>query len=115
MAATSYQSIKTMSEDFKTSLSNLEYPYPFDRTNASMVVLVDLQNDLADILQANPAKLALIVGLHHNVPTIGILGVTSGDEVLPEHVNGTLDGQQTWPEGSVIKYDDNTNYNNFFV
>ncbi|HEY0676704.1 MAG TPA: hypothetical protein VGD17_00405 [Chitinophagaceae bacterium] len=115
MAATSYSSIKDMSADFKTALSNLEYPYPFRVDTSSLVVLVDIENDLGDILAANPAKLAIIIGVDDSAPTICILGADSNGAVLAAHVNGTLDGQETWPESQIIKYDQGTEYADFFV
>jgi hypothetical protein len=115
MAATSYQSIKSMSAAFKTALANMEYPYPFDIDDSSMVVLADLQSDLGDILAANPAKLALIIGMEENRLTVCILGADENGEVLPQHVNGNLDGQQTWPDEDTITYAENTEYDNFFV
>lgn len=116
MAATSYASIRSMSADFKTMLSNLEYPFPFDINETSMVVLVDIQNDLGDILAESPDKLALIIGLDNsNGPTVCVLGANSSGEVLSAHVSGSLDGQQAWPGAQSIKYPDDTDYDNFFV
>lgn len=115
MAATSYQSIKSMSASFKTSLSNLEYPYPFTVESTSLVVLVDIQNDLQDILAENPAKLAIIIGNEEGSPTICILGADANGDVLPAHVNGSLDGQETWPDEQKITYSEDSAYENFFV
>lgn len=115
MATASYQSIRTMSADFKTMLSNQEIPYPFDVATSEMVVLVDIQNDLGDILAENPAKLALILGVDENRLTICILGADSNGDVLSAHVNGNLAGQQRWPDTQTIMFEDDTEYDNFFV
>jgi len=115
MASTSYADIKTMSANFKTALSNMEFPFPFDVENTSMVVLVDVENDLGDILAQSPDKLALIIGLDEGSPTVCILGANSSGEVLSAHLNTSLDGQQTWPGGQKIVYTDDTAYDNFFV
>ncbi|HYF32644.1 MAG TPA: hypothetical protein VD993_16075 [Chitinophagaceae bacterium] len=115
MASASYQSIKSMSADFKAMLSNLEYPYPFTVEETELVVLVDLQNDLGDILAENPAKLALIMGIDENRPTICILGADSNGNILSAHTSGSLDGQQRWPDTQTIRYEDDTDYGNFFV
>ncbi len=115
MAATNYSSIKSMSASFKTMLSNQEIPYPFSVQDTSMVVLVDLENDLGDILAANPAKLAIILGTYENALTVCILGADSEGQVLPAHLNASLDGQETWPEEKQIKFSDDSSYDNFFV
>jgi hypothetical protein len=39
-----------------------------------MVVLVDLEDDLGDIFAENPAKLALVIGMDEDKPTICLLG-----------------------------------------
>lgn len=116
MAATSYSSIRSMSADFKTMLSNLEFPFPFDINDTSLVVLVDLENDLGDILAASPAKLALSFGIdNNNGVTVCVLGADSNGDVLSSHVNGTLNGQQAWPDAQNIRYPEDTDYDNFFV
>lgn len=115
MAATSYSSIRSMSASFKSMLGNLEFPFPFDVDNTSMVVLVDLETDLGDILAENPAKLALVIGMDEDKPTICVLGADSSGDVLSAHVSGTLAGQQAWPDAKNIKYTEDTDYDNFFV
>ena len=115
MAATSYQSIRTMSADFKTALSNLESPFPFDVNTSELVVLVDLEDDLGDILAESPSKLALILGIDENRLTICILGADSSGNILTAHTTGSLDGQQRWPDTQTIMYEDDTEYGNFFV
>lgn len=115
MAATTYSTIRSMSAGFKAMLGNLEFPFPFDVDNTSMVVLVDLEEDLGDILAENPAKLALVIGMDEDKPTICVLGADANGDVLSAHVSGTLDGQQTWPGSQNIKYVDDTDYDNFFV
>lgn len=80
-----------------------------------MIVLVDLENDLGDILAENPAKLALVIGMDEDKPTICVLGADSSGEVLAAHVGGSLDGQQAWPQAKNIRYVDDTEYDNFFV
>ncbi|MGB8193001.1 MAG: hypothetical protein WCF67_13820 [Chitinophagaceae bacterium] len=116
MAATSYASIRSMSADFKTMLSNLEFPFPFDTEETTMVVLVDIEDDLGNIMAESPDKLALIIGLdNNNAPTVCILGANSSGEVLSAHVSGNLDGQQAWPSMQSIKFPDDTGYDSFFV
>lgn len=114
MAATSYQSIKGLSADFKSMLNTNSQSLPFDVDETSMVVLVDLANDLGDILAANPAKLAIAIVLEDDKPTICILGVNSNNTLLSGHLNGSLDGQQRWPDTSKIKFTQSSAYNSFF-
>jgi len=109
----SYETIKSLSSDMKTLLNTHKLNLPFDVDETSMVVLVDVQNDLGDILAANPAKLALVIVLENDRPTICILGADSNGDVLADHVNGNLDGQERWPEQ--IKFSENTKYSSFFV
>ena len=115
MAATSYQSIRSMSADLKTMLSNLESPFPFDVNSSELVVLVDLEEDLGDILAENPPKLALILGVDENRLTICILGADSSGNVLSAHTSESLSGQERWPDTQTIMYQDDTKYGEFFV
>jgi hypothetical protein len=115
MAATSYSSIRSMSASFKAMLGNLEFPFPFDVDNTSMVVLVDLANDLGDILAEEPAKLALVIGMDEDKPTICVLGADENGDLLSAHVSGTLAGQQAWPDAKNIRFVEDTDYDNFFV
>ena len=115
MSATTYNSIKSMSADFKTALSNQEIPYPFDVATSELVVLVDLEEDLGDILAENPAKLALVLGIDENRLTVCILGADSNGDVLSVHTSGSLAGQQRWPDTKTIMFEDDTEYDNFFV
>lgn len=115
MAATTYASIRSMSAGFKSTLSNMEFPFPFDVDNTSMIILVDLEDDLGDILAANPAKLALVIGMDEDKPTICVLGADSSGDVLSSHVSGSLAGQQAWPSPKNIKFVDDTEYDAFFV
>lgn len=111
----SYSSIKGFSSDFKDFLNTNKLGLPFDVDETSLVVLVDIQNDLGDILAANPAKLALVIGMENNRPTVCILGADSNGDVLADHVNGTLDGQERWPDADQIRFTESTAYSSFFV
>ncbi|HYF32643.1 MAG TPA: hypothetical protein VD993_16070 [Chitinophagaceae bacterium] len=115
MAATSYQSIKDLSFDFKDMLNNNSQSLPFDVNGTSMVVFVDVANDLGDILAANPAKLAIVIALEDNKPTVCILGANSNGTILTAHLNGSLDGQQRWPDTMKIKFSQSSAYSRFFV
>ena len=115
MAATSYQAIKSLSADFKDMLDNNSQSLPFNVDETLMVVLVDVADDLGGILAANPAKLAIIIALEDNKPTLCILGANSNGTILTAHLNGSLDGQERWPEENQIKFTQNTAYNSFFV
>jgi len=115
MAATSYADIKTMSADFRSMLNTHKLSLPFDVDETSLVILVDIATDLSSIMAASPDKLAVIIGLDHGKPTLCILGADSNGDLLADHANGTLDGQETWPSTQSIKFADNTKYSNFFV
>jgi hypothetical protein len=115
MAAMSYATIKSLSADLKSFLTTHKLNLPFDVDETSMVVLVDIQNDLGDIMAANPAKLALVLALENDRPTICVLGADSNGDILADHVNGNLDGQERWPDADQIRYSENTAYSSFFV
>lgn len=110
-----YAAIKSLSADMKTLLASHKTTLPFDVDETSLVVMVDLQNDLADIMAASPAKLALVMVLENNRPTICILGADANGDVLADHVNGNLDGQERWPGASEIKFSEDAAYSSFFV
>lgn len=118
MALTSYEAIKAMSADFKELLANNKSTLPFDVDNSALVVLVDVATDLQQILENNPEKLAVIIGLEDNRLTICLLGAntsTRGTSTMPDPPPPPPPGQETWPEEEMINFDDDEEYDEFFT
>lgn len=119
MAQTSYQDIKAMSAAFKQMLSNNKTSLPFDVDNSALIVLVDVATSLQDILANDPEKLAVIIGLENNRLTICLLGhnpASGGPELdPPPPPPPPPPGEETWPEGEMINFDDDDEYEEFFT
>ena len=121
MAQTSYEDIKTMSANFKQMLANNKSSLPFDVDNSALVVLVDVANELQNILSHNPEKLAVILGLENNRLTICLLGHNTGTSGNPTTSDPPPPppppppGEETWPEESMINFDDDEEYHEFFT
>lgn len=135
MAVTSFQDIRDMSGAFKAMLNNSVSPLPFNTADTQMVIFVDVATDLQRILQHDPAKLALIIGVEQGHLTVCLLGadanrkpmrtssVKSGANAASDSsidVMGTdpedeeLPGEEVWPDEEVITNSENTEYNEFF-
>ena len=118
MAVTSYNAIKAMSADFKQMLDDNRSALPFDVENSALVVLVDVATDLNEVLASDPEKLAVIIGLENNRLTICLLGSDAKTglraDPMPPPLPPPPDGQETWPEGEMIVFDEEDEYNAFF-
>lgn len=134
MAVTSFQDIKNMSGAFKAML-NASSTLPFNAGDTQLVILADVATDLQRILQHDPAKLALIIGLDHGHLTVCLLGadangkpmktssIKSGSTTASDSGVGItssdpedeeLPGEEVWPEEEVITNSENTEYDEFF-
>lgn len=101
MSQTTYADIKAYSQDFMQIVQN-NPELPFSQLEMPLVVFVDKLQLMA--LLAIAPKLAILPGVENGKLTFSILGVTEKNEVLPEHINGSLDGEETWPEEDLIIY-----------
>lgn len=135
MAVTSFEDIKSMSGAFRAMLNTSSSSLPFSAANTQMVILADVATDLQTILQHNPAKLALIIGLANERLTVCLLGADengkpitgsiksssnvasdSGGDIVsgdPEE-DEELPGEEVWPDEQVITNSENTEYDEFF-
>lgn len=128
MAVTSFQDIKNMSGAFREMLNTNSSSLPFNAGDTQMVILVDVATDLQRILQHDPAKLALIIGLKDGHLTVCLLGADANGRPLRSSAGGAasitpmsmdpddeeLPGEEVWPDEDVITNSENTEYNNFF-
>lgn len=134
MAVTSFQDIKSMSASFRAML-NSGTPLPFNAANTQLVILADVATDLQTILQHNPAKLALVIGLENERLTVCLLGADAKGKPLTKNsvaLGGTvaleeevivagadpgdeeLPGEEAWPEEQTITNSENSEYDAFF-
>jgi hypothetical protein len=135
MAVTSFQDIKNMSAAFREMLNTNISTLPFNAGDTQMVILVDTATDLQRILQHDPAKLALIIGLEDGHLTVCLLGADANGKPMRKSslkstntaasdsgvdINGgdpndeELPGEEVWPDEEVITNSENTEYNEFF-
>lgn len=135
MAVTSFKDIKDMSGAFRAMLNTSSASVPFNAANTQMVILVDVATDLQTILQHDPAKLALIIGLQNERLTVCLLGADAGGKPLKGSVKGSsnvasdtsggavggdpedeeeLPGEEAWPDEETITNSENEDYDEFF-
>jgi hypothetical protein len=135
MAVTSFQDIKNMSAAFRAMLNTSSSTLPFNAANTQMVILADVATDLQTILQHNPAKLALIIGLQNGHLTVCLLGADENGQPMRESSiksrsatasdsgvtitssdpeDEELPGEETWPDDETITNSENSEYDDFF-
>jgi hypothetical protein len=114
---TSYGDIKNYSASFLSELQNCNITFP-DQANTPLVIkasVKDLAKELGRLIkESNCKQIAFVPGIHNNGRfTVCILALDINGNVLTKHIDGLLDGEETWPDTQVIKLSQLTDYQNF--